>query len=136
RAVGPAKESAESLVTFTLTQTGSTGGLTFATAPAINVITGNLTYRTAPDANRTATFSVTLRDDGPGTPPDKNTSAAQTFTITINPINDPPTFNLAGNPAAVNEDVGPQTVTNFATAMSVGPANESTQALVGFTVTQ
>src|SRR5262249_11422784 len=47
------------------------------------------------------------------------------------PVNDAPTFNLGGN-LTVNEDAGPQTIPNFATAIDPG-ANE-TQVLT-FTVT-
>src|SRR2546422_3472150 len=65
----------------------------------------------------------------------RSASGTQTFTITVNPINDAPTFNLAANPI-VNEDDGAQNVANFASSMSVGPTNESSQSLVSLTLTQ
>ncbi len=131
---GPANESSQSLVGFTVSQTGATGGLTFTTAPAIDVHTGALTYQPAPNSSGTATFSATLTDSGPGAAPNVN-SSTQSFTITVNFVNDPPTFNLGVAPT-VNENAGAQTVASFATGMSAGPANESSQTLIGFTVSQ
>jgi hypothetical protein len=52
----------------------------------------------------------------------------------VNAVNDAPAFTLAGNPPDVNESSGAQTVNNFATNISAGPANESTQTL-SFNVT-
>ena len=57
-----------------------------------------------------------------------DTSAPQTFTITVTPVNDVPSFAIGLN-QAVNEDAGPQTVLKSATGLSAGPANESTQTL-------
>ncbi len=125
---GPADESGQTL-TFIVTQTGSTGGLTFSTAPTINASTGTLTYQAAANANGTATFSVVLQDNGSGTPPNVNTSAAQSFTITVNPINDAPSFTLPSSTTASDEDAGLVTVNSFATNISAGPPNESGQAL-------
>lgn len=51
-----------------------------------------------------------------------------TVTLTINPVNDAPSFVKGAN-IVVNEDAGPQTVTGWATTISAGPANESTQIL-------
>ena len=127
---GAPNESGQTL-TFNLTPTGTTGGLTFFAAPSIDPITGNLTYQATANSNGTATFSVTLSDNGGGT----NTSAAQSFTITVNAVNDVPSFTLAGNPATVLEDAGLQTVAAFATSISAGPANESSQSLT-FNITQ
>ena len=50
--------------------------------------------------------------------------------ITVTAVNDAPSFDpLAGDPPTVNEDVVSQSVANFATGMSAGPANESGQTL-------
>ncbi len=128
---GSANEVGQTL-TFLLTQTSPPGGLTFATPPSIDPTTGTLTYQADDDSSGTATFSVTLSDDGGG----NNTSAIQSFTITVNEVNDPPSFTLAGNPPSVPESDGPQTVSNFAQNRSVGPLSESGQTLTSFTVTQ
>ncbi len=118
--------------------TGTTGNLAFTGAPAIDATTGNLTYTTAANTNGTANLSVTLSDDGSNTPPNSNTSAPQTFTITVNAVNDAPTFQLGANPS-VGEDAGPQTLNNFAFNFQPGPAtatDEAGQTLVGYTLTQ
>ena len=57
-----------------------------------------------------------------------NTSAAQTFSITVNPVNDVPSFVKGAN-QTVNEDAGAQSVSGWATSISKGPANESGQAV-------
>src|SRR5207249_193299 len=56
-----------------------------------------------------------------------DTSAAQTFTITVTPVNDVPSFTKGAN-QTVLEDAGAQTVTAWATAISAGP-NEAGQTL-------
>ncbi len=121
---GAPNESGQAL-TFNLTPTGTTGGLTFFTAPSIDPVTGNLTYQAAANSNGTATFSVTLSDNGGG----MNTSATQSFTIAVNSVNDAPTITLAGNPATILEDAGPQTIAAFATNITAGAPNESSQTL-------
>ena len=57
-----------------------------------------------------------------------DTSAAQTFTITVTAVNDAPSFTK-GADQTVLEDAGAQTVAGWATAISAGPANESGQTL-------
>jgi hypothetical protein len=89
---GPPDEAGQTLA-FSLSIAGTTGGLTFSSAPAISAATGALSYTSAPDSNGTATISVTLSDNGSNAPPQQNTSAAQTFTITVNPVNDAPTIS-------------------------------------------
>jgi hypothetical protein len=106
---GPPDEAGQTLA-FSLSIAGTTGGLTFSSAPAISAATGALSYTSAPDSNGTATISVTLSDNGSNTPPQQNTSAAQTFTITVNPVNDAPTLDPIADPAAILEDTGAQTI--------------------------
>ena len=43
-------------------------------------------------ANGAATITIDLKDDGLTANGGEDTSAAQTFTITINPVNDAPSF--------------------------------------------
>jgi hypothetical protein len=131
-----ASESGQTL-TFNLSLTGSTGTLTFASGPAIDPITGNLTYTSNPDTNGTATYSVTLSDNGSNTPPNSNTSPAQSFTITVNAVDDAPTFQLGSNPS-VGEDAGPQSIPGFAFNFQPGPVtatDEAGQTLVGYALT-
>ena len=113
--------------------TGATGNLAFSTPPAIDASTGALTYQTAGNTNGTATVQVTLSDNGGVANGGVNTSAVQTFTITVAAVNDAPSFaTLAGSPPAVTGDAGPQTVSTFATGMLRGPVaatDEAGQAL-------
>jgi hypothetical protein len=90
------------VLTFNFTPAGTTGTLSFASGPAINTSTGNLTYTANANKYGTATFSVTLSDNGSNTPPNSNTSAPQSFTITVNPVADTP--SVTPNPATTNED--------------------------------
>ena len=53
---------------------------------------GTLTYSPATNANGTATVTVRLKDDGTGT----NISDPQTFTITVNNVNDAPVLDNSG----------------------------------------
>ncbi len=125
---GPANESTQTL-SFTVTNDNNA---LFSAQPAIDA-SGNLTYTPAADATGSATVIVSISDDGGTANGGDDTSADQTFTITVNPINDEPSFTAGAN-QIVNEDAGMQTVTDWASAISAGPANESTQTL-SFTVT-
>ncbi len=78
-AAGPADEGGQTL-TF-LVSTPSTG--LFTTLPTIDPTTGTLTFTPAAGANGTATVTVRLQDNGSPV----GTSAAQTFTIVVGPVN-------------------------------------------------
>src|SRR3989442_767810 len=78
-------------------------------------------------ANGSATVTVTLSDNGGTANGGVDTSATQTFTITVTPVNDVPSFTKGAN-QTVLEDTGAQTVTAWATAISAGP-NETGQTL-------
>jgi hypothetical protein len=67
----------------------------FAVQPAITR-DGTLTYTPAFDANGAATVTVTLKDDGGTANDGKNTSAPQTFAITVNAVNDAPENHVPG----------------------------------------
>jgi VCBS repeat-containing protein len=125
---GPANESGQVLAFSVL---NDNNGL-FSAQPAIDA-TGTLTYTSAPDANGVANVTVTLSDDGGTDNGGADTSAGQSFVITVTPVNDAPTF-VKGSDQSVAEDSGAHTVVGWATAISAGPADEATQVL-GFTVT-
>jgi uncharacterized repeat protein (TIGR01451 family) len=61
----------------------------FAAGPAVDA-NGTLTYTPAADANGSSTFEVTVQDDGGTVNGGDDTSAPQTFTITVNAVDDPP----------------------------------------------
>ena len=94
-------EIATQTVTFTVT--ALTPGL-FEVQPTVSS-DGTLTYQTAKDANGSSVVVLSAMDDGSGTAPNVNTSAPQSFTITVNPVNDPPVFTSGGN-VNVQEDSG------------------------------
>jgi Bacterial Ig-like domain (group 3)/Bacterial Ig domain len=56
------------------------------------------------------------------------TSNTATVTITVNPVNDAPSFTK-GADQSVGAMAGPQTVSSWATALSAGPPDESGQTL-------
>ena len=78
--------------------------------------------------NGLATVTVILKDDGGTANGGSDTFTTQTFTITVNAVNDAPSF-VKGADQTVNEDATAQTVNGWATAISKGAANESTQVL-------
>src|SRR5262249_25969353 len=99
----------------------------FAAQPSISP-NGTLTFTAAPNANGAALVTVQLRDDGGTAGGGVDTSAPQTFTITVAPVNDAPAF-AKGPDQAVLEDSGMTTVPFWATAISAGPPDEATQTL-------
>ena len=76
----------------------------FSSAPAI-ADDGTLTYTSAPDANGVATIQIHLQDNGGTLNGGHDTSAFQTFTITVTAVNDPPSFTK-GSDVTVLEDSG------------------------------
>jgi Big-like domain-containing protein len=92
-----------------------------------------LTYTPAANAFGSATITLVLQDDGGTASGGVDTSPPQSFTITINAVNDAPSFTVGPN-QSVFEDAGPQTVSPWTTAISPGPTNESGQT-VSFNIT-
>ena len=76
---GPATATDEAgqVLVFQTTVIGTTGTLAFDVAPAIDPVTGDLSFTATADTNGTATIEVVLQDNGSGTPPNVNPSAAQ-----------------------------------------------------------
>ena len=72
------------------------------------------------------TLSLTVSDGS-------NTSAEETVTITVIPVNDEPSFTIGGD-ETILEDAGKQTVLDWATVIDKGATNESDQSLT-FTLT-
>jgi Bacterial Ig domain/Bacterial cadherin-like domain len=124
---GPANESTQS-VTFTVTNDNPS---LFSVQPAV-APNGTLTYTPAANANGSANITVVAHDDGGTANGGVDTSAPQTSSITVTPVNDAPSFTPGGD-VTVNEDSGAYSAA-WATAISAGPANESSQS-VDFVVT-
>jgi hypothetical protein len=121
---GPADESGQ---TVAFQVTGNTNAALFSAGPAISS-TGVLTYTPAADAFGSASVTINLKDNGGVANGGVDTSAQQSFTITVSAVNDAPSFTAGAN-QSVNEDAAPQSIANWATNISRGPANESAQAL-------
>jgi len=88
----------------------------FFTQPSISP-DGKLRFDPNTNAHGEATVTVKLTDS------EGASTSNVTFTITVNPVNDEPSFT-AGPNQTVAEDSGPQTVNPWATAISPGPADE------------
>ena len=86
--------------------------------------TGSLAYTPVVDTSGSALITVTVSDGV--------LDIQRTFTVTVNPVNDAPTFT-PGVDQAVSEDAPPQTVNSFLGTVSAGP-NEAGQ-LITVTVT-
>ncbi len=111
---GP-NEGAQSLTFVVNTDNNSL----FLTPPAVSS-SGTLTYQPAANASGSTTVSVFLRDDGATTNGGVNQSPVRSFTITVNAVNDEPTFTAGGN-VVVDEDAGLITNDQWASNISAGP---------------
>jgi ELWxxDGT repeat protein len=116
--IGDAQTAAGSL-TVTVASSNTT------LIPNANVTLGgsgaNRTVTVTPAANRNGgpvTITVTVSDG--------SLSAVETFTVTVNAVNDAPSFSTLGN-RTVLEDAGSQTVTGFATPAPGGGPDEAGQ---------
>jgi hypothetical protein len=118
---GPADESGQ---TLTYNASNDNNSL-FSVQPSISA-SGVLSFTPAANAFGTATVTVTLSDNGGTANGGDDTSDAVTFTITVNAVNDEPSFTAGGN-VTVNEDSGPYSQP-WASGISAGP-NESGQTL-------
>jgi hypothetical protein len=127
---GPPDEAGQT-VTFNIT--GNTNPSLFSVAPAVSP-SGVLTFTPAGNATGTATITLVLMDDGGTADGGVDTSAPQSFTITVTPVNDAPSFVVGPN-QMVPEDTGPQSVSPWATGISAGPADETAGQAVAFQIT-
>jgi hypothetical protein len=105
--------------TLTVTATSSNTGL--IPTPAVSYTspntTGSITFAPAGYNNGSATITVTVNDGGTS-----NNVVSRTFTVTVNPVNQPPTLNTPAN-VTINENAGLQTVN--LSGITSGATNES-----------
>ncbi len=120
---GPANEAGQS-VDFVVTTNNDSF---FSTLPMV-AANGTLTFTPAPNANGLAVITVRIHDNGGSSNGGVDLSSPQTFNITVNAVNDVPSFTVGAN-QIILEDAGSRTVTNWATGISAGPADETAQAL-------
>lgn len=104
--------------TLTVTSTSSSPGL--IATPTVSYTspnaTGVLTFSPVANASGTATLTVTVNDGGTS-----NNVVSRSFTVTVNPANQPPTLNPVAN-LTINENAGLQTVNLY--GISSGGTNE------------
>jgi Dockerin type I domain/Bacterial Ig domain len=88
--------------------------------------TGSLRYTPVANESGTATITVTVRDAGLDGLLDNADDGvvSQSFTVRVNPVNDPPTIDALSNPPAIQENAGEQTVN--LTGISAGPLEAQT----------
>ncbi len=110
-------------VSFLVTNTDNT---LFTAQPAV-ASDGTLTFSLAGKPGL-ATVFVTAMDNGGTTNGGTNSSAAQSFTVTISAVNHAPTFTPGAN-VSVRHNDGAQTIAGWATGISAGPASEAGQTL-------
>jgi hypothetical protein len=87
---------------------------------------GTLTFAVAPGTVGTSTVTVVAVDDGGTANGGNDSSLPQTFSISIQPVNEPPSFR-AGGDQVVGQDAGRQTVSGWATAINPGSPDEAGQ---------
>ncbi|MGI9066294.1 MAG: tandem-95 repeat protein [Pyrinomonadaceae bacterium] len=117
---GPSDEAAQ-----TVTMTATSSDTSIVPDPTITGpgATRTLNYQPVTNANGLVTITVTANDGQ-----SSNNTSTRTFAITVNPVNDVPSFTR-GPDQLVAQNAGPQTYPAWATNISPGPPNESSQAV-------
>jgi subtilisin-like proprotein convertase family protein len=115
----------------TLTITATSSNPAVIPDPTVNYTnpnaTGSLTYTPIANQSGTAVITVKVKDTG-GTVNGGIDEVTQTFTVVVNSSNDAPTFTKGAN-QIIPFGAGAQTVPTWATNISAGPPNESSQVL-------
>src|SRR4029077_18505016 len=96
-----------------------------ADADFFGAVTGGFTFRAWDQTAGTNGGTANVATNGGTT---SYSSATETASITVNAVNDPPSF-VKGADQTVNEDAPTQRVANWATGISVGQANESSEVV-------
>jgi subtilisin family serine protease len=120
---GPSDESTQ-VLSFLVTPVNSS---LFTNPPALSP-SGTLTFTPAAGVIGTTIVNVTLTDDGGTSNGGSNSSASQQFSITITPVNMPPSF-IKGPDISVSEDTGSITISSWATSINPGAPRDSGQVL-------
>jgi len=127
-----ADNESDQILTFSLTEIGSAGTLSFISGPTITS-TGDLSFEPAEDANGRVSYEIILMDNGPGEDPNVNVSVKETFTINVDAVNDPPTF-IVGPDQEVNENSGLLTFEGWATGITPGGGPDEANQELTFSV--
>ena len=121
-----AGDTGQTVVAYTVS--GVTNAALFSAGPSIGT-DGTLSFTPAANANGSSDFTVTVQDNGGTANGGIDTSASQTFTITVTAVNDAPGYTIGANQAPAQGSTGVQTVVAWATDISAGPADEAGQTL-------
>jgi hypothetical protein len=93
----------------------------------ISGTTAELVFTPAENAHGVAIVTISLTDG-------YSTTANSTFAITINEVNDPPSFTAGGNQVVVGNTGNVQVVENWATNIYLGPSDEVVKQSATFIV--
>ena len=124
--------TASAPITLGATDVDSANPLVFTlvTGPSHGTLTGdlpNVTYTPHTDYFGPDSFTFKANDKKPPINPDGRDSNVATVFVTVNPVNDAPSFVKGAN-QSVNTGSGAQTVLAWATMISPGPANSTPPA--------
>ncbi len=104
-----------------LTVTAASGNTSLIPSPTVNYTSpntnGSLTFTPVANANGSALITVTVNNGGAS-----NNIVTRTFTVTVNPVNQPPTLNPINN-LTINQNAGLQTVNLY--GITSGAANQN-----------
>lgn len=120
---GPASATDEAGQTLDFQIVGNTNSTLFSALPSVSP-TGVLTFTSAANASGSSLITLRLHDSGGTTNGGSDVSADVQFSITVNEVNDPPSFVRGPNPL-IGEDAGPQTIFNWATGITGGEPGET-----------
>ncbi len=95
------------------------------TSPATSA---QLVFAPLPSANGSAVISVRVRDDG-GTARGGVDTLVRTFTVTVQPANDPPTIPAIADRTLAEDETSTALTTVTIAGISAGPADENGQTL-------
>lgn len=96
------------------------------TLSAINAALDGLIYK--PDLNYFGDDGIVIETNDLNATGNGEVVNQNTAIITVNPVNDAPSF-VKGNNVQSDEDAGNQSIAQWATTITKGPANESTQTV-------
>ncbi len=105
----------------------------FFSQPTIDA-SGALRYTLASDEYGICNATAVLHDSGGTANGGIDSSTPYVFSITVDPVNDAPSFIAGATAVVLNATGGQHTFPGWATSISVGPANESDQSVWFFYV--
>ncbi len=136
--VGPANEAAQTYTFYMVEDEAQreTYGNTnlFSVEPAIDPDTGDISFTAAENANGSASYTVYMKDSGGTDREGIDTSIGHPLTITVQAVNDDPTYTLGGT-VRVNEDSGAYQNLTYVTGITTGGGTDEAGQTLSFTLT-